>query len=211
MGLQESRMANNDVLRETNFCNEQFWLEPDYKDEFFNHEGPFMSEQAVRDAGICSGCYFKNIQTKIKILEIGAGNGKNSKVFITNFANKVENVEYKGTDLFSYPNPEMEVESGLDSKTAVERYGADRNVLLMISPPPKVYVDLYAIRPFELMDGVRYLIFVGELGASDGGEGMYNYLMTHPVWKLEERKMLVRSRDIFGGPCEKELFIFKKN
>lgn len=75
------------------------------------------------------------------------------------------------------------------------------------------YADYFAIRAWERVGfgdtkKDKYLIFVGELGASDGSDGLYDYLMRSRVWKIVCRKMLFQGLDILGGPCEKELFIF---
>jgi hypothetical protein len=57
----------------------------------------------------------------------------------------------------------------------------------------------------------RYIIFIGELGASDGSLGMYKYMMENPKWSCRVRKMLRKSPDNCGGMVEKELFIFELN
>ena len=53
------------------------------------------------------------------------------------------------------------------------------------------------------------LVFIGELGASDGSDGLYDYLVNGGMWNLMCREMLDCSVDLLGGPCEKELFIFQ--
>jgi hypothetical protein len=73
------------------------------------------------------------------------------------------------------------------------------------------YADYYAIHDYvdQMISGQeKYIIFGGELGASDGSTGMYRYLMEHKNMKLVERHMLSHDQSIFGDPVEKELFIF---
>jgi hypothetical protein len=87
----------------------------------------------------------------------------------------------------------------------------------MISPPPVTedaangYGDYFAVKKWlELPISNKYIIFVGELGASDGSTGMYKYMLNHPKLKLVVRSMIYLGKDIFDGKCEKELFIFEK-
>ena len=97
----------------------------------------------------------------------------------------------------------------LPSEKAVIKYGKEVNVLLLISPLPNNYMDYYAIKEFELIGG-KYIVYIGELGASDGGEGMYNYMINESSWKLLSRDLLLKTRDIlFGGDVEKEIFLFE--
>jgi hypothetical protein len=56
----------------------------------------------------------------------------------------------------------------------------------------------------------KYIIFVGELGASDGSSGMYLYMLHNTIWKLEIRETISDVPDVFGGIIEKEVFIFKR-
>ena len=87
---------------------------------------------------------------------------------------------------------------------------------MMVSPPPEslddnpLYGDYFTIREWTNVESAKLFIFIGEMGASDGSEGLYYYMTNHPVWKLDYRKMLYSCEDILGGPCEKELFIFVK-
>jgi hypothetical protein len=157
----------------------------------------------------------KNI-TYIKILEPFAGQG-----IASNIIQKRLNVEIRSTDILdlskymdesSYP-----VEFGLSGVDTVEKYYIDGyNTLMMISPPPEsaednpLYGDYFTIRAWTNVESAKLFIFIGEMGASDGSEGLYDYMINHPIWKLDYRKMLYRCEDVVGGPCEKELFIFVK-
>ncbi len=120
----------------------------------------------------------------------------------------------------------------LNSVDAVAIYGQTSNVLLLISPPPgsfkkdiselnenvvkfEVYGDYYACYDYiqlhsnQTTDEDKYIIFIGELGASDGSTGMYKYLIEHPQLILIERQMLDCFPDVYSGSVEKELFVFK--
>jgi hypothetical protein len=72
--------------------------------------------------------------------------------------------------------------------------------------PPLSYADYYAIKPFDKKD--NYVIYIGEMGASDGGKGVYKYM--HDEWEL------VYKNPVFYMMCGtqqwlfiKELFLFK--
>ena len=76
------------------------------------------------------------------------------------------------------------------------------------------YGDYYACHDYieqTKKGNRRYIIIIGELGASDGSEGIYKYMIEHPSLKIAYRIMLISCFDIFGGPLEKELFIFEIN
>lgn len=176
-----------------------------------------MGQRVVQKAGDRIWEYLKekNI-TDIKILEPFAGQG-----IATNIIQKRLNVEIKSTDILdlskymdelSYP-----VEFGLSGVDTVEKYSQDGyNTLMMVSPPPEsaednpLYGDYFTIREWTNVESAKWFIFIGEMGASDGSEGLYDYMMNHPIWKVDFRKMLYSCEDVVGGPCEKELFIFVK-
>lgn len=142
-------------------------------------------------------------------------------------------------DLSEYTNHNSHpVEFGINSVETIRKYDGDKyNILMMISPPPsqtqpKVktiqppsppviplecqdyfsgYGDYFAIREWEKSLNSELLVFVGELGASDGSEGLYKYLIkNNPIWELVFRTIIYSGTDIFGGAIEKEIFIFKK-
>lgn len=107
---------------------------------------------------------------------------------------------------------------------SIRQFGADVNTLMLISPVPsgnftegqpcdQGYSDYFAARDFINMKkeskNKNYIIFAGELGASDGSEGMYKYMMEHPNLTLELRNDVHCWTDFIGGITEKELFIFQ--
>lgn len=118
-----------------------------------------------------------------------------------------------------------------DTIDAVERYGASSNTLLIISPPPGNfteitreqlddhvgpigYADFYGchdyIRQTRALEGApnKFIIIVGELGAGDGSEGIYNYLMNNPHLELIYRNRILHTMGIFGE-CTKDVYIFR--
>lgn len=135
-----------------------------------------------------------------------------------------------------------------DAIDAVKNHGDNSDILLIICPPPYEfseeitseticsgkmldgsvgYADYYAYKDFINMTLAakktgKYIVFVGELGASDGSIGTYKYLLTHPSLTLLTRELLKLpgefddedsgkySRFNFG-PVEKEFYIFQIN
>jgi hypothetical protein len=185
-----------------------------------------LSKNILNIAGVYIKSYFKSIKLddNLKILEPFAGNGVASKIIHAKLLELDSNIVLKSTDVqnltdcvdeFSHP-----VEFGLNSVQTIEKYKNDGfNVLMMISPPPNGtkgeeifgYGDYFAIKNFHQLDSSKYLFFIGELGASDGSEGMYQYLLDeNSFWELKFRELLYSGDDFFGGKVEKELFIFKK-
>ena len=180
--------------------------------------------------------YFIEKQIKnICVLELFAGNCCASLIThntLQNLLDTIQTPNWRCTDIVNYNNlpnlPTNIIFDELHCVDAVARYGPNANVLLLISPPPHSaprdnkkndgdlgYGDYYACHDFitqtlELETFVtKYIIFVGELGASDGSEGIYLYLTIHKNLNLLERAMLDEGEDPFGGPIEKELFIFE--
>lgn len=174
--------------------------------------------------------YFERYPLKnINVLEIMAGNCVASFYVMTAFlrANLIKNNQpsWLSTDICTYSSrlanvPFLE----LNSVDAVEKKGKDANILLLISAPPYSvssfddeklhgYGDYYAIKTFIDMtkpSEKKYIIIIGELGASDGSEGMYLYMTDHKNLVLEKRVLLTPNMiSPFGDPLEKELFIFQ--
>lgn len=180
-------------------------------------------------------CYFIQTNmselTKIQILDIYSGNGCASKLLYDQLQTIDLQVTHILTDIITYPNRLIfgAKFSELNTIDAVAQYGEETNILILISPPPSSdsiindsenhketnidygYSDYYAIQNYiELCNekAHRYIVFIGELGASDGSTGLYRFMMEHQQLQLQLRKMLQSGCDFFGGPIEKELFIF---
>jgi hypothetical protein len=212
MGLEQSRQASldfNEIRRQSVNPN---WQKSTYKNEHFNQGGPFIPEFRLAFAGKQIGEFFSQIhQFQPAISEVCAGNGKASFI-LKNEIQKIIRCSIISTDLFEYPqqHPEHVVLHNIDSRNAILNFGLETNVLLLISPPPSQLVDYFAITEWEKLPGRRYIIYIGELGASDGAEGMYRYMMESPIWTCPLRSKISDGIDIFGGKVEKELFVFSK-
>ena len=142
---------------------------------------------------------------EFKILEVGAGSGWHTKNIISKFSFlNIISTDYIIPDVCYH-----KIYRYL-SHQAVKEFEGQFHALLLISPPPNIYVDYYAIKEYELQKTKKrkIVIYIGELGASDGGRGMYKYMLENSIWKLIHRKVLKESVDALGGPCIKELFVF---
>lgn len=156
--------------------------------------------------------------SKMKILEVMCGNCCASLIIKEGLLKFIDT--WKHTDIVNYSKRPKELDfSCVNTVDAVRLFGEEANILLLISPPPvsiekikkgMALGDYYAIHDFiEQTKKERFVIFVGELGASDGTEGMYKYLLNNEQLTLEHRRVLSQDVDMFGGPVIKELFIFK--
>jgi hypothetical protein len=188
-------------------------------------EGTTIDPKGLEIAGFKMAEHFSRLgETSVKILEPFAGNGKATKIVLDAFklmsssyslsleiTIKSTDIQYLSEFTSSDSHP---VKFGMDSVETIEDYGKDHNTLMMISPPPcrdSFYGDYFAIKKWYDEPTAKYLIFIGELGASDGSSGMYQYLMSETsLWSLEAQEMISCYPDHFGGTVEKELFIFKK-
>ncbi len=147
---------------------------------------------------------FETFENPVNILEVGCGNGYKSNIIAN-----IEGVgSLKATDIHRYKNTFYEVEIA-SSEVAVRNYVGCIDILLLISPPPNdTFMDYYAIKEYEIRDQSRpkFLLFLGEMGASDGSTGIYKYLMEDSGWKLLERKTYFYEA-IFE--IRREVFFFK--
>jgi len=150
----------------------------------------------------------------LNILEVMAGNCSASSTIQSDIGYRVKS--WIRTDIGNYSNKSIQ----MDSIAAVETYGDAADLLLIVSPPPgkldskdgiSYYGDYFACKKFieKKKESKKYIIIVGELGASDGSEGMYLYMLEHPKLVLIARKLIREGLiDMFGGPIEKEVFLF---
>jgi hypothetical protein len=192
-----------------NWTNFRFSTKESYDGLYHTHPFYFTFIDRFYLERACEGMRSFHWEFPLKILEVGCGNCGASRMLVEN----LHPVIYNATDLYGYPirkrlpSP-IRLTTNISSDMAVKRFGYESNTLVLVSPPPQSPMDFVAIREWERLDGRRYIIYMGELGASDGCEGMYRYMMHHPRFKLEHRSMIHRLKDVFGGWCEKELFIF---
>lgn len=168
----------------------------------------------------------------ISILEVGAGSGYSSELLRRALIASGKKIKYVATDLYKHPHRYFAgMDTGLASEVAVRRYYHRFNVLVIIAPPPNtVYLDYYAIKELEILHdrasdnrpcpmaesgrytrGPRYLLYVGEIGYSDGGKGMHHYMLSSESrWKLVANTMLPSMMvDIFGESERKGVYLFR--
>lgn len=174
-----------------------------------------------------------NLGRKESVLEIMSGNCIVSKLLYDKLEPIIDpNGDYICSDVVSYsPAEYLDIYPfefvKMNSVQAVEKYGKNSTLLMLVAPPPCPscigingeyaetigYGDYFACRNYiqqtKEMDNVtKFIIFYGELGASDGSSGMYKYMMEHESLDLIKRIVVF---DEFGvvDRVVKELFIFK--
>lgn len=233
MGVETSResgLPDNMDLPETRKRIMSSWTSENILSSILNSSQGKKAESTlclatITKAGILISDYFSSHQqdTKnIRILEVMAGNCVSSSYVYEKLS------EFKctwvATDMITYPTRIQSIPFvECNPVEAVSKFGKLSDILLMISPTPCSssidepdkkdlgYADYYASSDFieQTKPGEnKHIIIVGELGASDGSEGMYNYLMKHINLELVVREMIYEGKDTFGGNIEKELFIF---
>jgi len=238
MGLEESRnMPLPDEVDQFENDFKQHW--PNVVSRNHNNSSQMDPRSTLRDRIIHhvgnlleSTFQTNNIPSTIGILEIMAGNGIASTILANRLATQYGT--WIATDINDYPKPLEPLKDSaiefhiMDAIDAVTQFGQQSQLLLMISPPPAQYNDsinmkfnpenngygdYFACKKFinQTVNEVKYIVFVGELGASDGSEGMYRYLMEHPRLEGIQQIMLYEGSDPFGGPVEKEFFMFQIN
>jgi hypothetical protein len=237
MGLSNSRLASlpsniDDIEVKQQIISN--WRLDEFKHLSYNisqktSERSTLGAEILSPAGKLISKFFSQFATmEFKILEIMCGNGIGTSILYSQMSS-LDISKWMMTDLFNWNSKDLsypfEFEQ-LNSVEAVGKYGVDSNVLLIISPPPAPRADMhgfgdyYACHDFisqtlsqphsvSAISQQKFIIFVGELGASDGSEGMYKYLLEHVNLNLVFRDMISLTKDIFGGNCEKELFIFE--
>lgn len=212
MGLEMSRGMVVDIEKETKNRTIKFWEHDNYRD--LVHNNFEQKSGTLKDE--CISKAFQNDLIEVlfpgnkkpenfEILDIGSGNGWHVK----NIMKKHPFFNITATDYFI---PETHYRPILKylSHEAVKEFEGRFDVLMFISPPPNMYVDYYAIKEYELQksDKKKIIIYIGELGASDGGAGMYKYMLENSYWKLAHRKEIDVWKDFIGGEVVKEVFVF---
>ena len=212
MGLEMSRKEEVDIEKETKNRTLKFWEQENYDTmvhkDFYPNSGTLNDTSILRafESDLIDVLFPDNVKHEnFEILDIGSGNGWHIK----NIMEKYPFLKITATDYFI---PETHYRPILKylSHEAVKKFEGKFNALMFISPPPMLYVDYYAIKEYELQksDQKKIIIYIGELGASDGGKGMYKYMLENSYWKLVHRKEIYVGKDIFGGESMKEIFVF---
>jgi hypothetical protein len=212
MGLEMSREFEVDIEEETKNRTLKFWEQKNYEilvqKDFEPNSGTLTDECILKafEQDLIDVLFPDNQKPEnFEILDIGSGNGWHVK----NIMEKYPFLNITATDYFI---PETHYRPILKflSHEAVKEFEGKFNALMFISPPPMLYVDYYAIKEYELQksDQKKIIIYIGELGASDGGEGMYLYMLENSYWKLVHRKEIDVGTDFMGGKVVKEIFVF---
>ena len=212
MGLEISRADKVDIEKETKNRTLKFWEQENYDTmvfkDFYPNSGTLNDTTILRafESDLIDVLFPDNvIHENFEILDIGSGNGWHIK----NIMEKYPFLKIIATDYFI---PETHYRPILKylSHEAVKEYEGKFNALMLISPSPMLYVDYYAIKEYELQksDQKKIIIYIGELGASDGGKGMYKYMLENSYWKLVHRKEIDVGKDLLGGKLIKEIFVF---
>jgi hypothetical protein len=231
MGVEQSRdfKLPTDIDEQYHIFQPNWNAETIGSDSFINGSTKgktTLKSVTLHFAGELIGNYFKNQPDglALKILEPFAGNGVATKIIHDEIIEQNPNVVIKSTDVQDLSEHVDEtshpVEFGINSVDTVHKYAADGyNVLMMVSPPPasmnkKVktdFGDYFAIKAWEQVPSAKYICFVGELGASDGCKGLYDYLCNdNKTWSLDYRQTLASVPHVLGGTMDKDLFVFIK-
>lgn len=178
-----------------------------------NDGKPTLTVETLEKAGRALRKHFGT--RKLSVLEVFAGNCVAGQV-VYNYL-RVSSWLY--TDIEKY-HRSVDPFNQLDCVDAVRLFGPRADLLLMISPPypdevvgstlNHGYGDYYACKDFidqTDSDKKKHIVFIGELGASDGSPGVYKYLLQHRRLKLSLRHLIYKTENAFG-PLEKELFVF---
>lgn len=161
---------------------------------------------------------------KIKIIDPFAGNGYASKLIQTILSNcltqyKIKYIASDFQNLSSIMTDKcLNVEFNIDCIDSIEKHKKDADILLLNCPPPYVYnpncmpsgfADYFSVKKWTDLNK-KILIFIGELGRTEGTEGMYHYLMNNnPVWKICTKYVIMEGYDLFGKYIQREIFIFE--
>ena len=165
---------------------------------------------------------------KLRVLEPFCGNGVASAILNAALVPFVD--VWISTDILTPTSPSFQgfgVFKEMDAVVSVKEHPY-ANLLLLVAPPPaeppplvlppprtiptfQGYGDYFACRDFiQQSTKRRYIVFIGELSAGDGSQGMLRYLTEHKQLTLVCRKELCRMTIAKLTLC-KELFLFKTN
>jgi hypothetical protein len=179
MAREQSQSEVVDLEQVTDNCKLKFYENKEYKEKCFS-EPVFDGYVPLKSHHLeMLETWFSKIPGDINIIEVAAGNGETSNKIWQQLkkSTEVKLGKYIATDLFEVKSESKKIESkdrlevipGLPSEVAVEKYGKDCNLLLMIAPPPN---RNYTIRKFEDLHQKslgeyerKFLLYIGEMGA----------------------------------------------
>lgn len=190
-------------------------------------ELPTLPTSVVLSAGKIMGETLSKFEkSEWKILEIMAGNCCGSRLLFGSTRKIIPIFQWICTDIIDYKKtikePEIHFEK-LDGIDSVSKYFDSVDVLVMMCPPPSYVMYDNKVNPlclcdfYPIIDWIamakkvhvnKFIVYIGELGGSDGTEGMYIFMLNNPDLILECRQMLITGHNQFGI-IEKEIFIFR--
>jgi hypothetical protein len=165
---------------------------------------------------------------KPSILEIMAGNCSGSRILHGMLVrNGLEPKVWVSTDIIDYKKSVKDIKyDTMDGLQSIKKYGESSDVLLLMCPPPnEIFYDPTHVNPMALCDfysiidyieiclkreSRQFIVFIGELGGSDGTEGLYTFMLNYKRITLRHREMLIEAEN-YWGIIEKEIFIFEIN
>ncbi len=162
------------------------------------------------------------IPGKINIIEVGSGNNANSCYFERVLSSFRRIKSFIKTDIYDYEIPGNYV---CNSETAITKYGQESNILLLICPPVYSYMDYFAIKEFEKTPmKKKFIIYIGDIGISDGSPEIYQYLQhgytlklangkkkVFKKWNVVFHKSLTPYSDVFADGHDKEMLLCESN
>jgi hypothetical protein len=174
---------------------------------------PTLGVADIKKAAKNIANFFQKIGVKeLRILDTFSGNGCASKIIYDAIALFI--VSYIATDILDMSTFFLALSISfeqLSAPDAVEVHGLQNNVLMMVCPTPGDHFhDLYAVHGFIIQHIGRpfWIVFIGELGASDGSTGMYKYMKDNSHLELKVRKPISTFHNGIDV-VEKELFIWQ--
>jgi hypothetical protein len=163
-------------------------------------KNPTLKKETLNKAGQALKEYFEDKSIDLNILEIMCGNCQATNI-IYNFL-KTERTIINCTDIYDYPNRLRKFNfAKCNGVNAVKNYGNLSNVLLICCPSPQNnYCDLFAIDDYieqTKENEKKYIIFIGEMGLSDGSDGLYDYMNGNLKLNLMMKKNIYTDYDKF--------------
>ena len=161
------------------------WTESNIIDRTQTRRSSCLSKNTIKAAYVFIKQYLISITEiqSLSILEIFSGNC----VASIDIFNELKPESWVCTDITRYhDNLNLKrnmIFDKLNTIEAIQKYGKSANILIMVSAPfGDHYADYYACNDFiqqaqslYYVGKPKYIIFIGELGASDGSNGMYKY------------------------------------
>ena len=143
----------------------------------------------------------------LRVMEVGSGNGFNTKK-IAELSDVIESID--GSDLQKHEPSYYDITTSPGHEFVELKWSEENDMLLLVSPTnDNVRLDYGSIKALERKHTrPTYLMILGELGASDGTEGIYHYLTEGSDWKKVAEIPFIQYKDILGEDCIKAVNLF---